>query len=257
METGIGRRVFVGSVVAGLPLLASSTAGAARVGWQAAHVHPEGAAADPVLEHIVQQMTSAHNALRRQPKGEHVRAFAAQLRTLAVYGHSTDLDAKVRTATAQLIERDGRDAVLYTEINPERMRAELQRYRAQPDERLLNRALTLDYASRNAALNDVLAAGVVARFERMAAVLERVASEIDLRAGTTVRVSRQDSEFWEGYCRALWSHIQETQFLTALHCAVVAIPVIGVAFVPLCSAYALAMLMLGLVYGANCWNVIP
>ena len=256
METGIGRRVFVGSVVAGLPLLASSTAGAARAGWQAAHVHSEGSA-DPVLEHLVRQLASAHNELRRQPQGEHVRAFAAQLRTFAVYGRSIDLDPKVKKAMAQLIEREGRERVLYTESNREQVRAELKRYGAQPDERLLNRALNLDYAARTAVLDGVLASGVLAHLERTAAAIDRLAVELDRRSGAVVRVSRQDSEFWEGYCRALWSHIQETQFLTALHCAVVAVPIIGVAFVPLCSAYALAMLMLGLVYGANCWNVLP
>jgi hypothetical protein len=243
--------------VAGLPLLASSTAGAARAGWQAAHVHPEGAALDPVLEHIVQQMASAHNALRRQLKGEHVRAFASQLRTLAVYGRSMDLDVRFRSAAAQLVERDGRDAVLYTEVNRDRIRAELARYGAQPDERLLNRPLTLDYASRSAALNEVLVSGVVVRLERMAAVFERVASEIDRRTGTAVRVRRQDEAYWKAYCESLWSYFQETQFLTALHCAAAALPVIGVAFTPLCMAYTLALLTLGLVYGANCWNVIP
>lgn len=257
METGIGRRVFVGSVVAGLPLLTSSTAGAVRAGWQTTHLHPAGEAADPVLEHLVRQLASAHNELRRQPKGEHARAFAAQLRTFAVYGRSIDLDAKVKAATAQLIERDGRDAVLYAEVHRDRMREELKRYGAQPDDRLLNRSVTLDYASRSAALSEMMTSGVVARFEQMAAILERVASDIDRRTGTAVRVGRQDDAFWEGYCQSLWSYYSETQFLTAVHCAAVLIPVIGIAFAPICAAYQLAALILALVYAGNCWNVVP
>ncbi len=188
-----------------------------------------------------------------------MRAFAAQLRTFAVYGRSIDLDPKVKKAMAQLIEREGRDRVLYTESNRERLRAELKRYGAQPDERLLNRALNLDYAARTKVLDGILTSGSLAHLERTAAVIDRAAVELDRRtgSGTAVRVRRQDSAFWEGYCLALWSHIQETQFLTTLHCAIVPIPIIGVAFVPLCAAYALALLMVGLVYGANCWNVIP
>ena len=256
METGIGRRVFVGSVVAGLPLLTSSTAGAARAGWQAAHVHPEGAVADPVLEHIVRQLASAHNALRRQLKGEHVRTFASQLRTLAVYGRSIDLDVTVKKGMAQLVERDGRDAVLYTEVNRDRIRAELTRYGAQPDERFFNRPLTLDYASRSAALNDVLASGVVVRLERMAGAMERAASDIDRRTGTAVRVSRQDQAYWDSYCQALWSYFSETQWMAVLHCAAVMLPIIGIAFAPLCIVYEMAALILAYVYGANCWNVL-
>lgn len=253
METGIGRRVFVGSVVAGLPLLASSTAGAARAGWQA-HVHPEGAAADPVLEHIVRQLASAHNELRRQPKGEHVRAFTAQLRTLAVYGRSIGLDAKVKAAVAEMVERDGRDEVLYTDINRDRMRGELKRYGAQPDERLLNRIPNLDYAARTASLNSVLASGLTAHLERTAAMMERVASEIDRRTGTAVRVSRRDSEYWAAYCRTIWDHYLDTQFQAAIYCTASLIPIVGVLFAPLCVGYELAALTLGLVYGANCWE---
>lgn len=252
METVIGRRVFVGSVVAGLPLLASSTAGAARAGWQA-HVHPEGGLADPLLEHIVRQLASSHNALRRQLTGEHVRAFSAQLRTLVVHGRTIDLDANVKKAVAQLVERDGRDGVLYADIDRGRMRAELARYGAMPDEQVLNRSTTLDYASRSAVLNRVIVSGVIAHIERMAAVMDRVATELDRRSGT-VRVNRQADA--EAYCRALWDEFQEAQFLASLNCAAAALPIVGVVFAPVCVSYQLASLVFALVYGANCWGFI-
>jgi hypothetical protein len=260
METGIGRRVFVGSVVAGLPLLAASASrGAAQ---SAAHAHLDGGASDPLLEHIVKELAAAHNGLRRDLKGEYARAFAAQLRTLAVHGRATDLDARVNSALGALIERDGRDAVLYTEINHERMRAELKRYGAQADERLLNATVRLDYAARSAALNSLLTRGVTTRWGITAATLELVAQEMDRRTSTLRRVSRQsgqgggyDPAYWEAYCESLWSHYSETQFLAAAICATAALPVIGVVVVPLCIAYQLAALMLAMIYAGECLNV--
>src|SRR5688572_11967423 len=108
METGIGRRLFVGSVVAGLPLLASTSRLAAQEGAGSLHQHADAVmASDQVLEHIVRQLAGIHNAMRRQSRGEHMRAFAAQLRTLAVYGRQAGLDAAVKTGIGALVERDG------------------------------------------------------------------------------------------------------------------------------------------------------
>ena len=263
METAMGRRVFVGSVVAGLPLLATSAArGATQSAMQAAHTHLDSGGSDPLVEHIVKQLAAAHNALRREPKGEYARAFAAQLRTLAVYGREIKLDAQVNAAIGALIERDGRDAVLYADIDRDRMRAELKRYGAQADERLLNASIRLDYAARRATLDGLLRSGTTARWEHTAAILEHVAHDIDRRTSTLRRVSRQsgqpmgyDAAFWEGYCESLWGHYYETQFLAAAFCATAALPIIGVAAAPLCIAYQLAALVLASVYAANCMNV--
>ena len=255
METSIGRRVFVGSVVAGLPLLASTARGAA-LGPQTTHVHATGGGADLVIDHIVRQMAAAHNGLRREPKGEHLRAFAAQLRTLAVYGRSIGVDSKQKSAITTLIQREGRDAVLYAEPDRAQIRAELKAIGAQPDERLLNAPRALDYKARNAALNAFLASDPTALWEELATALERVAPELDRRMTSVLRVSRQDDAFWEGYCYALWEYLKEVQWLGDAHCVVAVLPVIGVAIMPLCISYQLAALMLALVYGANCWNVL-
>jgi hypothetical protein len=255
METGMGRRVFVGSVVAGLPLLAVSTSrGAAQSALHTAHAHLDDTLPDPVLEHIVRQLAAAHNSLRREPKGEYVRAFAAQLRTLAVYGRAEGFDARVTSGVSTLIERDGRDGVLYAEIDRDRIRAELKRYGARADERGLGTPLTLDYATRSAALNAFLTSGITDRWERNAATLERMAPELDRRFSTVVRVSQYDAAYWEGYCKEIWSQYQETQLLSAALCASAALPLVGAAFVPMCIAHQLAALIFLMVYSGHCSN---
>ena len=256
METGMGRRVFVGSVVAGLPLLAVSTSrGAAQSALHTAHAPLDHTVPDPVLEHIVRQLAAAHNSLRREPKGEYVSAFAAQLRTLAVYGRAEGIDARVTSGVSTLIERDGRDGVLYAEIDRDRMRAELKRYGAVPDERALSTPLRLDYATRSAALNAFLASGITDRWEKNATTLERMAPELDRRFSTVLRVSQNDPAYWEGYCKEIWSQYQEAQLLAAALCAAAALPLVGAAFVPLCVSFQLAAVIFVMMYAGNCMNV--
>lgn len=253
----MGRRVFVGSVVAALPLVASTRVRVAAQSGTAAHTHADGVIVDPVLEHIARQLATHHNAMRRDPRGEHLRAFAAQLRTLTVYGRQIHLDDVVRARVNALVAQEGRYAVLYTDGDVNHLRSELRAYGAQPDERLLRAPITLDYAARNAVLDAVLQSGVSAGWERIATTLERLAPEADRRAATIVRVSRQyDAAYWEGYCKELWNQYSEAQFLAAPLCASAALPIVGIAFTPLCIAQQLAATFLALVYGVYCMNVL-
>src|SRR5262245_13632784 len=166
METGIGRRMFVGSIVATLPIMASRGRLAAQSSGGAAHAHPTDVTVDPVLEHITRQLATSHNAMRRDPRGEHLRAFAAHLRTMTVYTRQTGLDETVKSRVAALVARDGRYNVMYLEPDLEHLRSELRAYGAQPDERTLKSPITLDYAGRAAGLDSLLQSGVSARWER-------------------------------------------------------------------------------------------
>ena len=97
MQSVVGRRVFVGSVAAGVPLLAGAGIKAfAQAGAAAPHNHPVAATAeDPVLRQLVREIAATHNAARaRRPRGEDARALASQLRTLSVYAKQLDLAAK-------------------------------------------------------------------------------------------------------------------------------------------------------------------
>ena len=258
METGIGRRMFVGSITAALPLMVTRGHLAAQAGGGAAHSHPTAETVDPILEHLARQLATNHNAMRRDPRGEHLRSFAAHLRTLTVYARQSGLDETVKSRVAALVARDGRYNVMYLEPDRKHLLSELRAYGAQPDEKLLNATVTLDYAARGAALDSLLQSGITGRLERLAAILDRMAPEIDRRSAGVLRASRQtDADYWAGYCKQLWSEYSEVQFLTGALCASALIPVIGIAFAPICIAHQLAATMLALVYGVYCWNVTP
>lgn len=256
METGMGRRVFVGSVVAALPLVASTRGKLFAQSSSATHIHPDNTIANPVLEHINRQLATNYNAMRRDPRGEHLRAFAAQLRTLTVYSRQNHFDDSIRSGVAALVAKEGRYHVLYLEPDRDRMRSELRAFGVQPDERLLNTAVSLDYTARQAALDSLLRSGLTERWERLATMLERLAPEVDRRISGVVRVSRQDAAYWEGYCTQLWGEFSEVMFLTGLICAAALIPIIGIAIAPLCFAHQLAAMILGFTYGVYCWNVV-
>lgn len=255
METGMGRRVFVGSVVAGVPLLAASAVRAfGQSATWAVHTH-EAAVVDPVLEHIARQLAVLHNGMRRDPRGEHLRGFAAQLRTMSVYGRQAGIDERLRSALRTLIDRDGRDAVLYAKQDRNHLLDELRRYGAQPDERLIGADSDLDYGRRSTTLDALLDGGVSARLQQVALLLERAAPEFDRRLDSLVRVSQYDPAYWQGYCAELWEQYRETQFLAAALCASAALPIVGALFAPECIAWQLAATLLAMVYAARCWNV--
>lgn len=247
MNSVVGRRVFVGSVVAGLPLVAGAGAaalaqsGATRGsdgGGSARHLHAGAGGADPVTDYLLRQMAVLHNRMRNGATGEDVRAFASQLRTLVVNARQHDLDSLVTAAVAETIRRERRDVLLLRDPDPEAMRAELERYGFEFDPQASQFALPPDLHGRNRAIDTLLTEGVTPTWERIAAILERGAREIDRRAGGIVRVGlvRQDAEYWVGFCASLWDTYTEAQQIALAACAFMAIPLVGVIVSPTCVA---------------------
>ena len=71
--------MFVGAVMAGIPLLSTTATRALDQMAETAgpgHLHPL-VVTDPVVDHIARQLAALHNALRRDARGESLRAFAS------------------------------------------------------------------------------------------------------------------------------------------------------------------------------------
>ena len=245
MNSVVGRRVFVGSVVAGLPLIAGAGArtfaqtalgnGSQRPD-EALH-HPSNGV-DPLQEHLFREVAALHNRMRREIRGEDARAFASQLRTLAVYGRQQGVDAKVRTILQSAIDQNGRDLFLLHEPDATAMRAELERYGFQLDERTRHLMVPHDPGSRNVAIDKLLTEGVTPTWDRLATLFDRAAPAIDRRNGAIVRVglSAQDAEYWAAYCATLWGHYLDAQQMASAVCAFMAISWIAAILWPSCFA---------------------
>jgi hypothetical protein len=206
----------VGSVAAGLPLLAGKSGLLAQAGGLA-HDHGAIAAADPVIDQIVRQIALIHNSAQAGVRGTHARALASQLRMLTVYQRQQGIDGQARAAVKDMVERHGRNALLYAEPDQEMRRNTMQQYGFRPDDRALNVPLDATHAAREATLDDLLTHGITPAYERLAATLETLAERLDHRRGNVATIA-QDEEWWAGYCAELYKQFQYAQLFALPWC---------------------------------------
>jgi hypothetical protein len=246
MKPEVGRRVFVGSMVAGLPLLATRT-GLLAQGAAAGHAHA-GGPVDPVLDHLVRQIAVIHNSAKAGPRGEHFRALAAQLRTLAVYDRQIGVDDQVRTTLQALVDQQGRNAVLYADPDVDGRRQTLQAYGFRLEPRAQQSAVVPTHEEREAALDALLAGGITPVFDQMAATADTVSARIDRRASRNVAVM-QDGDWWQGFCAELWNQYQQSQTIAGPFCAVAKF---FPAVMPSCAALEAGAMVLLLAWAYEC-----
>jgi len=248
MNAEVGRRVFVGSVVAGLPFLAALPALAQR-GATAGHTHAADRA-DPVLDLLVRQMARTHNAAAQTtPRAEHFRALAAQLRTLALYERQLGVDEQIRAAVKELVDRDGRNAVLYATPDVEMRRRNLQTYGFRLPVRGREPAVFPSHQQREDVLDDLLERGITPAFDQMAAVADRVALRIDASRARGLVFQQSDQEWWQAYCAEVWAQYEQAQQIANPVCIVAKY---WPGFVPSCIALEGGAAVLLLAYLFDC-----
>jgi hypothetical protein len=223
MNGTVSRRVFVGSVAAGLPLVvgtAGHTLALSSTGQP--HVHRGEGTTDAVFEHAVRQLAAIVNKVRRtDATAEDARLAGVHFSTLAVYARQAGIDTHTKNALRDLVRSKGRDAVLTLEIDRARVMGQLKAYGVDPDERWLaaqqpdrwTRANALDALSRN---------GVTGMFAGIAATFERVAAEFDRRGTNVSRIAlvQADDSWRAGVCAELWSQLNVQSAYAAMLCAV-------------------------------------
>jgi hypothetical protein len=208
--------VFVGSVAAGLPLLAGKS-GLLAQGAGIGHDHGAISAADPVIDQIVRQIALIHNSAQDGVRGTHARALASQLRMLTVYQRQQGIDDQARAAVKDMVKQHGRNALLYAEPDREMQRKAMQQYGFRPDERTLNVPVNATHAAREAALDDLLKHGVTPAYDRLAATLDTLAERLDRRRGNLITIA-QDDDWWAGYCAELYKQFQYAQLFALPWC---------------------------------------
>jgi hypothetical protein len=187
MITGVSRRLFVGSVAAGVPLLAGAGL-LAQSSSRPTHTHPSAdPPSDPMLDHLLAQLAAVHaRAARDGLTGEHGRSAAALLRTLGIHLVQSGLDQQLRRGVRTHVARNGRDAVIYANPDTPAMREELRRLGIDADAIPFGRVAPADDAARRRALDRLQREGASARFSQLAAQLQAIAAEIDRRGGPPV-----------------------------------------------------------------------
>jgi hypothetical protein len=178
MSVEVGRRVFVGSVVTGLPLFVGGDT-------QLAFAQRQGGATDrdPVALQLIAEMKRTVRGLSKAPSGEHARRLASSLRLLATWGASNQFDARVKETLRGVITREGRDALIRRDIDLAMFRAEAREFGFDGSSAVPLPALpTIDYAARQRVVDDMLANGVTGHWRALADTLETAASALDRTA---------------------------------------------------------------------------
>ena|SRR5262245_14376867 len=255
MNADVSRRVFVGSVAAGIPALAGVAYGV-RAGSVLTRGHDHGAAGnpDPMFDHALKELAAIHNRVQlRGAKGEDARSIAAQLRSIAAYGLLVGIDAPSKRALSDLVRSKGRDAVLYSEVDRAAVKARLKEYGVQLDDRMPNR-VALDYNARNDILTELENGGVTGLLTRTATRFETIAAETDRLGDRAARVRRvqssSDRDWYIGFCQQLQQEITRLGIDAGLVCG---ISYFWPLLAPVCAMIELAAAVQGLFYLGSCY----
>jgi hypothetical protein len=220
MKTEVSRRIFVGSVAAGLPLLAGAGARSFAQSGGGAHTHPAvQGAPDPVFDHVARQLADIHNrAKARGMTGEDARTMAAHLRTLNVYGRQINIDDPMKKALRALLNERGSEAALYIEVDRRAVREELKRYGVVADDRWFDTS-GVDYLTRVRSRDDLLKTGITGVLARTAVTFDNIATELDRRGSQTARVVRVQT-WQDGFCQQLIREIMRLEMEAGIVCSV-------------------------------------
>ena len=193
MSVEVGRRVFVGSVAAGLPLLAGGGTTLAFAQRRTGSKRVQ----DPVFDQSLTDMKGAVRSLSQAGSGEQARRLASSLRVFAAWGASKQFDSRVKDTIRNIIARDGRQALLRRNIDRGMFRAEARDlgFDARSNVPVLEPAI-VDDAQRQKIVDDLLTNGVTGRWRQLADTLDAAAAALDrqaaLRAGGTTLVAQLD-----------------------------------------------------------------
>lgn len=185
------RRHFLHAGVACVvPLLAGTTVGRTALAW------PSGASAQPpetdaILNHITRELLKIGRGMQGAAgiKGEHVRAFAANLDLMAAHLVENGHDRRLEASLKEGVGRSGREGFAYELLTrqAEVVAATAERYG------IANR-VRLDLVETGAVLDVALRQGFAPVLERSAPRLAALAAAIDRarqRQGVVVRTAGQ------------------------------------------------------------------
>ena len=216
MSVEVDRRVFVGSVAAGLPLLAGGGATPAFAQRQ------NGAARiqDPVVDQVLSDMKGAVRSLSRGGSGEHTRRLASSLRLLAAWGATQQLDARVKETIRGVVAREGRQALLRRNVDRAMFRAEARVLGFDARSNVpVPEPPAVDDATRQKIVDELLTDGVTARWRRVADALDAAAAGLDrqaaMRAGGATLVAQTDPSI----CRMINQELSYLSIQMVFWCA--------------------------------------
>lgn len=201
MESQVSRRLFVGTVGAGLPLLVASVSDGQE------HQHN---ANDLVGRELRKQMKASIKALGGPRHGEASRRLASSVRVAVAHNRAGNLDAQLIAALQKIVRARGRDALVTADVAPSRLAAE-----ARELEVTVPTLAPFDYNQRSAVLAGVMKNGVTGSWEKAADAFDLLGAEADRNfVGIKTVARRLDDQ----RCIELAAQLQVLQDITTIAC---------------------------------------
>jgi hypothetical protein len=135
---------------------------------------------DPVFDELRKELRASLRAMRDQTGGEAARRLALTLRISAAHARSSGADDQLKRALRRGLQREGRDAVLFHEMDQAMLAAETKAIGVV----LPPLVLAPDPALRGQVLDAMLESGFTPLLTSAAARFDRVSRVLDARAGT-------------------------------------------------------------------------
>jgi hypothetical protein len=216
MSVEVGRRVFVGSVAAGLPLLAGGGATLAFAQRQRGAARPQ----DPVVDQLLADMKGAVRGLSKGGSGEHTRRLASSMRVLAAWGGSKQLDTRVKETLRGVVTREGRGALLRRDVDPAMFDAEARVFGFDGTSAVpLPVPVSVDYATKQRVIDELLTQGVTARWRSVAATLDDAARSLDRLASAKTAGVTLIAQTDPSICRMLRQELSYLNIQMVFWCA--------------------------------------
>lgn len=182
MNVEVGRRVFLGSAAAagigtvGGGLLVSSRLSAQTPGER-----------DAIQNELVRQLHESVLGMRGQRRGESARKLASTLRLTAAHYETEGVDTALRSYLQAAIRRDGRDALLQREVDPQMLAAEARGFGLAT----LPALSPVDYAVRERVLDSLLVRGITPVLTNVAKALDEISDALDAQPLPSLINARQ------------------------------------------------------------------
>lgn len=207
MTSEVGRRVFVGSVAGGLPMLGLAAA-------QSAHTtHPSGGS-HPMEKEIEAQLRAAIAQMQGPRADEGARRVAATLRLGAAHFKAQGADEAFKASARSAITTYGREGVLARANDRERLRSEVGQFGIATFPTVAE-----DVIADNRALDTILQLGVTPIMLRVADALDKLSEQMG-SAGLLAVAARGNCPNHEPYTTLLGVLMAGMCLWTLIFCAV-------------------------------------
>src|SRR5207248_2357728 len=144
---------------------------------------------DPVIEQIARELGRLQaSATKNGVRAEHVHGFASQVRVLLMHAKATGLDARVEEGFGTLIDANGRDTIIDTEVDRKVLDAQLAAFGINASDAPIR--LRPERDKRSALLNSLLVGGITPTLEQLSAALVRAEEKADRMGAAAIPMQR-------------------------------------------------------------------